>query len=257
MAYTGLVILLLVAFVARANSNTTFTSPGPYKSSQDSSQYPTYKIGQRIDVQWESSNATSFDLYLAMSHPSYYALQLTNQSKSGEFEWTVSLDDIKTSIPKSDDYVLGFGLYSWDRTGRRNPEPVLSEFFNVSAPDNGLSTGAVAGIAVGSTIVGLLVVGGLAFLAWRSFRGLKGFRAWKDSQHVEAGPEISQSQPESLPPQYRPPGAPHEQLVQNSPTALLGHNGSERKSELPGTNVIYGPETRHSLQRHQGVYEAP
>ncbi|KAH7134512.1 hypothetical protein B0J13DRAFT_528618 [Dactylonectria estremocensis] len=237
MAYPGLLTLLIIAFVARAHCNTTFTSPGPFKSSREPSQYPTYKVGQRIDVQWESSNATSFDLWLAISpqllrvatDKARHLIRFLDQSKSYEFEWT-----------------------GWSAEPR-----VLSEFFNVSAPDSSLSTGAVASIAVGSTIGGLLIVGGIAFLAWRSFRGLKGFRAWKDSQHVKTGQEVSQSQQESLPPQYRPLDAPHAQLAQHSPTAALGHNESERKSELPGANTLCGPEAQHTTQRHQEVFEAP
>lgn len=85
---------------------------------------------------------------------------------------------------------------------------------------SGLSTGATAGVAVGATLGGLLVLGGLGFLAWRCLRREKS----------SANPVVVE------------PALP------------------EHKSELPADPYqSYGQEQRHHTQDYgpQPIHEAP
>ncbi|KAF5025399.1 hypothetical protein F66182_2501 [Fusarium sp. NRRL 66182] len=66
-----------------------------------------------------------------------------------------------------------------------------------------LSTGAVAGIAVGATLGGLLVLGGAGFLLWKHFRKGSGATAGGYAPPGELGPG-GQGQP--VQEYYKPPG---------------------------------------------------
>ncbi|EXK76956.1 hypothetical protein FOQG_18314 [Fusarium oxysporum f. sp. raphani 54005] len=70
-------------------------------------------------------------------------------------------------------------------------------------PDSGLSRSAAAGIAVGATLGGLLVLGGVGWLAWKRFaRGEKESNAPNGLQYQQ------QQQPYSLEPKAVLPGNP-------------------------------------------------
>ncbi|KAF7543279.1 hypothetical protein G7Z17_g10872 [Cylindrodendrum hubeiense] len=86
------------------------------------------------------------------------------------------------------------------------------------SPDS-LSTGAVAGIAVGSTLGGILALGGLGFLAWKYFLRKR-----------DSGGQYAPGQ--QVPPE-------------------------ENKHELAGTNWIHPPQGVGRVQGPGGLYEAP
>jgi hypothetical protein len=122
--------------------------------------------------------------------------------------WTVSLDNLITDIPDGEAAVLFFvvsqaGMSQWNadshyfnvsvnattktatatttmtmattslpRTSQTQQSTSTATPSATSAPNagsHGLSKGAIAGIAVGATIVCILVIGGLAFLGWKNF----------------------------------------------------------------------------------------
>ncbi|OBT82059.1 hypothetical protein VE02_09372 [Pseudogymnoascus sp. 03VT05] len=109
-------------------------------------------------------------------------------------------------------------------------------------PYPGPSTGAVAGIAVGATLAGLLVLGGLGFLVWRHFSKKKSTEQYTSGH--QAPPPVEEY--------YKPPVAgrgcnqfsPPPQTLAQDPGGLY---------EVP----------RHPLPRSQGpvgpyeTYEAP
>ncbi|KJK87876.1 hypothetical protein H633G_08296 [Metarhizium anisopliae BRIP 53284] len=199
-------ILFLCALAANAVCKTNFTQPpanGPNANYQDN---PVYQQGQKIDVQWKSDLDT-MDLFVFQQYPAagkgvQFLKKLREGTRSTSLIWTVSLDGLSRNVPRGENAILYFAVLrarSPDRDGG-------SHYFNVSVPDAasttapatqtsdvptmstttpaatdvpassgessspGLSRGGVAGVAVGSTVGGLLLLGGMGLLAWRKMR---------------------------------------------------------------------------------------
>ncbi|KAF4988087.1 hypothetical protein FDECE_15189 [Fusarium decemcellulare] len=102
-----------------------------------------------------------------------------------------------------------------------------------SSSDSGLSTGAVAGIAVGSTIGGLAVLGAFGFMLWRRWR--------KPDAGGSYTPAAPQDQSQMAQPQeyYKPPAAP---------TELAGQ---------PWIHPPNGPHNNNYSNGPGGLHEAP
>ncbi|KAF5678376.1 Crumbs like 3 [Fusarium heterosporum] len=137
-----------------------------------------------------------------------FFLQLRENTTSTSFIWQVSFNGFSTAVNKGEDAVFHFSIFksgtndiyansatfnvtvpqdeetSAASTVEPSPTPTsaVSETTTAAATestteaasdkeeDKGLSTGAVAGIAVGATLGGILVLAGLGFLLWRHFR---------------------------------------------------------------------------------------
>ncbi|KFY17219.1 hypothetical protein V492_00813 [Pseudogymnoascus sp. VKM F-4246] len=72
-----------------------------------------------------------------------------------------------SSSPSSSSPSLSLSLSSPSSSSSSSSSPPPPTLEPEPNPNPGPSTGAVAGIAVGATLAGLLVLGGLGFLAWR------------------------------------------------------------------------------------------
>ncbi|KAF7563902.1 hypothetical protein G7046_g219 [Stylonectria norvegica] len=101
--------------------------------------------------------------------------------------------------------------------------------------DPGLSTGATAGIAVGATIGGIILLAGLGFLAWKRFR-----KAAEESKEEEQ-PSSPKNDIKELPGGGMDHELPGRDVVHESP-----HTGLRRASQEEG--FARSPE---------GLYEAP
>ncbi|KID94097.1 hypothetical protein MAJ_09936, partial [Metarhizium majus ARSEF 297] len=240
---TATFILFLCALAANAVCKTNFTQPpanGPNANYQDN---PVYQQGQKIDVQWKSDLDT-MDLFVFQQYPAagkgvQFLKKLREGTRSTSLIWTVSLDGLSRNVPRGENAILYFAVLrarSPDRDG-------TSHYFNVSVPDAasttasatqtstttsaatdvpshaatpepassgesspGLSRGGVAGVAVGSTVGGLLLLGGMGLLAWRKMRRGKPAEdaAVEDAKPPElAGPAIHEA-----PPGHHPSGTP-------------------------------------------------
>ncbi|KAK5989463.1 hypothetical protein PT974_10984 [Cladobotryum mycophilum] len=201
----------LFTAIAGVYSESSFSQPpaaGPNSIYRDN---PRYKVGQEIDLQW-TSDLEYMDLLLWQQYPSAQQGQvgytsLLSKSRSTSLIWTVDVSKFSTNGSEGQDLVYFLGLY-------KSGSPVFdttSHYFNVSqasavtsssasgtasattppsslptlptpppppppAHRSGLSTGAVAGISIGGTLVGILIAGALVLIIRRSLlkRGIKG-----------------------------------------------------------------------------------
>ncbi|KAH6889648.1 hypothetical protein B0T10DRAFT_38069 [Thelonectria olida] len=196
-------------FWDRAIAETSFSQPpssGPANNFQDN---PTYKVGEKIDLQW-SSNLTSMDLVLWQQYPAksandFYYDYLLRDSRSTSLIWTIDMTGFSSDVAKGQSAIFYLAIYE---AGVTNMD-ASSHYFNVTLDDtatstttaasatksagkpttsaaeaetttassdnsdsgsDGLATGAIAGIAVGATVGGGLLLGALGFLLWRLLR---------------------------------------------------------------------------------------
>ncbi|EFY95532.1 hypothetical protein X797_008203 [Metarhizium robertsii] len=158
-------------------------------------------------------------------------------TRSTSLIWTVSLDGLSRNVPRGENAILYFAVLrarSPDRDG-------TSHYFNVSVPDAasttapatqtsdvptmstttsaatdvpassgesspGLSRGGVAGVAVGSTVGGLLLLGGMGLLAWRKMR--RGRPAEDAAVSDAKPPELAGPAIHEAPAEHRPRSTP-------------------------------------------------
>ncbi|KAK7408870.1 hypothetical protein QQX98_008931 [Neonectria punicea] len=216
-----LLAVALVAFVAGVRADSSFVTPpngGPAGNYQDN---PSYDLGETINVEWQT-NLSSIDIVIWQQYPTSPAssnmVYLIDHTTSTSKKWKVSLDGLLSNVTEGEQAILYLALYE---TGNTNFDATC-HYFNVTIPasvttsattatstseststsqasrasatsasatadsddgsSSGLGTGAVAGIAVGASLGGLLFLGGLAFLAWRHLRKMDSSGAYTQSQ---------------------------------------------------------------------------
>ncbi|KAF7556522.1 hypothetical protein G7Z17_g1312 [Cylindrodendrum hubeiense] len=231
---------------------TNFILPAQLPEYYGYDQNPTYKVGQPIQIAWVSDNVTRFELGVAMAFPGGGYIPLLENTTVTSYNWTVQLENFTDVIQTDDDYVFYFGVGAqtsdeWD---------ALSQTFNVSEPEKeGLSTGQVAGISVGSTIGALLILCGLVFIGLRGSRHIRAFLAWKKTQNNEKTDTTNHT--ENPPPQPQqintsPLSEDIEpiQLPQDSYPAYA-------KSEMTSQHGFYSPELSTPgyirISQHRGL----
>ncbi|CAH0031770.1 unnamed protein product [Clonostachys rhizophaga] len=87
---------------------------------------------------------------------------------------------------------------------------------------SGLSTGAVAGIAVGSTLAGIAIIAACAFFLWRNFQAKK----------LAAAPETPMKKSEPLP-ELGEFGAGNSDAHSQAPPHYVQHQNTPQLNELP------------------------
>lgn len=198
-----------------------------------------YEDGEMIPILW-NTNIKKVDLYIwqFIDAQTNTTAPLIDNGTSPSSDWKAQYD-ISNATKNNEDCIYWFTLMDSKYGGIL----AKSQYVNVSAPKaeetttgssasretssvpkpsskSGLSRGEIAGVAVGATIGGLLVLGGIGWLVWRRRTRRKNNAA-----------------PAELPGHYE--GQPH----------------SDRpKSELPAEPVIFPPERPRSPPR---IYEAP
>jgi hypothetical protein len=118
----------------------------------------------------------------------------------------------------------------------------------------GLSTGAVAGISVGATLGGLALLGGIAFFAWRHYKGKKG-----TSQNPA---EVAANTPLAPHEYYKPethgsPGMGQYPPPSGQYTPSQPSQPSNERSELGDNPWNAPPQGQHRAQSVGGLHEAP
>lgn len=114
-------------------------------------------------------------------------------------------------------------------TGNAESSETTSADSDGDKKDSGLSTGAVAGIAVGATIGGLAVLGAAGFFLWRHFRKTPGDASGQYNTASQQPPPVEEY--------YKPQPAP--------------------TSELPATTWTHGQHPQTNVSGPGGLYEAP
>lgn len=195
--------LLFLALAWKVRCETSFQRPAPvalegyYDVVADNA---IYEVGQSITVEW-TTDLESVDLYLVRFYPSddYWEwmflgewkwsrdgclADLTENSTDTEYPWVVSRTNVTTKgLAHGKANMFYFDI----RIPGNGTTDGQSHDFNVTIPtssttrptqteteaaETGLSAGSVAGVAVGATVGGIAILGGLFFF-WRK-RGGKG-----------------------------------------------------------------------------------
>lgn len=146
-----------------------------------------------------------------------------------------------------------------------------------SDDDSDLSTGAVAGIAVGATLGGIALVGALGFFLWRRRRASKaavtgGNYAPTPQQtpgtayaptHGSVGspyPPSSSAPYGSPPPQmeyYKPPSEGYQPSSGGYQPSEIGGTETMPPTELAGDNRTHAPQMHPNATGPGGLHEAP
>ncbi|KAF5241044.1 hypothetical protein FANTH_9261 [Fusarium anthophilum] len=208
---------------------------------QDMTKNNQYEDGEMIPILW-NTNIKKVDLYIWQfidAETNTTARMEGNNGTSPSTSWKAQYD-ISNATENNEDCIYWFSLMDSEYGGTL----AKSQYVNVSAPkadatttdssasrdtssalepisNSGLSRGEVAGIAVGATIGGLLILGAIGWMVWR-----RRTRRENDPALAELPGNYEQSQPHS----ERP------------------------KSELPAEPVVFPSERPRSPPR---IYEAP
>ncbi|CAH0045398.1 unnamed protein product [Clonostachys solani] len=180
-------------------SRDIFNKPPSGGISGDYRDNPTYQEGQPVEFLWES-DLTYVDIGIFQKYPvpsdntAYYSAYVVRNTSSTSYRWTVAQTLRGASPPEGENSVFWLVMYN---ASERNQMITDSHYFNVSrvptaitttsgsssstsaAPTaatttadsqvsgSGLSAGAIAGIAVGATLAGVLLTAAIAFFFWR------------------------------------------------------------------------------------------
>ncbi|KAF5557281.1 hypothetical protein FNAPI_5494 [Fusarium napiforme] len=236
----GLIFALLTS---RASCFSKFLRPPEQDPDQAVDQDMTknnhYEDGQMIPILWDT-NIKKVDLYIwqFIDAQTNTTARLKDNGTSPSSDWKAQYD-ISNATENNEDCIYWFTLMDSKYGGTL----AKSQYVNVSAPKaeetttassasretssipepspkSGLSRGEIAGVAVGATIGGLLILGGLGWMVWR-----RRTRSKNDGVVAE------------LPGNYE--DQPHAERP---------------KSELPAEPVVFPPERPRSPPR---IYEAP
>ncbi|KAH7125944.1 hypothetical protein EDB81DRAFT_810201 [Dactylonectria macrodidyma] len=200
-------------------------------------QYPA-AIGQgfvrlvdhttRLSIDWEvslegfSTNVSKGEqviLYMGM-----YETGDTNLSATSHyFNVSVPEDVTTTTAATTSATATGTGTSTSDASATTTGSETTSASSEPTSDDSGLSTGAVAGIGVGSAVVGIAALAGLGFFFWKRHR------------RGAAGGQYTQSQQSPPPDEIKT----HE---------LASSGWNHAPPQRPVTGPVTGPT---------GLYEAP
>lgn len=114
---------------------------------------------------------------------------------------TLSSASVTSSLPAASTTAVSTSSTVVSSTGTSTPTT------GADAKNSGLSTGATAGVAVGATLGGLLVLGGLGFLAWRCLR--------RDAKQVMVEPALTEYKPELPVPPHQSNGRQQRNYTQD------------------------------------------
>ncbi|KAF4500080.1 hypothetical protein FAGAP_3742 [Fusarium agapanthi] len=236
--------LIFSLFVSWSSCFTKFLRPPEQDPDQAVDQDMTknnhYEDGEMIPILW-NTNINKVDLYIwqFIDAEKNTTARLEDNGTSPSTGWKAQYD-ISNATENNEDCIYWFSLMDSKYGGTL----AKSQYVNVSAPKAeatttdssasrdtssalepsskpGLSRSEVAGVAVGATIGGLLILGAIGWMVWRRLTRRK-----KDSALAELPGNYEQGQPHS----ERP------------------------KSELPAEPVVFPPGRPRSPPR---IYEAP
>ncbi|KAK1724643.1 uncharacterized protein BDZ83DRAFT_329158 [Colletotrichum acutatum] len=266
------ILLPLLSLLFRDCTGSTFYQPpgsGPAGDFRDNSQYT---LGEIVDLQWETDD-TSIDLYLVQTLPEDEVATILFVGESHTplgWAWNVTFDSfpswhspdlsnvyylhLQPSLPVG---VIGAGVASHYFNITRSAASSVSSsaspssstlWTSVASPTttpsatstseldrDELSTGAVAGIAVGATFVGTLFVVGLA--------GFLFLRRWGNNKKrggEELGAIITANDGNEIHVYKRDVSEPSSELFVES-TRRFGAEGSkpsEMRFEMSGDSVV-------------------
>ncbi|KAF5713680.1 hypothetical protein FGLOB1_3898 [Fusarium globosum] len=206
---------------------------------QDMTKNNHYEDGEMIPILYDT-NIKKVDLYIwqFIDAEKNTTARLENDGTSDSTGWKAQYD-ISNATDNNEDCIYWFSLMDSTYGGTL----AKSQYVNVSAPKaeetttdsptsisspalepgskSGLSRGEIAGVAVGATIGGLLVLGGIGWMVWRM----------RARRKIDAAPA-------ELPGNCAPE-QPHFERP---------------KSELPAEPVVFPSERPRSPPR---IYEAP
>ncbi|KAH7122029.1 hypothetical protein B0J13DRAFT_612284 [Dactylonectria estremocensis] len=263
-------IVLLLSFLPSIYAGINFTSPANWPYSSKLSQNPSYKLGQTIYIEWVSDAYHLFDLVVAAFYTLNHTFLLSNSTKTS-YNWPVTWDNITALDGIGNDYVFQFFL----SPANKDQWDAESQPFNITIdPKEGFSNKAVAGISVGSTLGGLVILGGVVFLAWRGSRHIKDFLAWRSARKTEKAAydtEIPPAQPPHMISTTTAPGDPNHIRTPQDPTPVYSKSVFEgqqhlQSPQLPPTNNVMTeiqsgqnghPSRQHTTQTPGGMYEIP
>ncbi|KAK7229416.1 hypothetical protein V2G26_001586 [Clonostachys chloroleuca] len=220
-----------------ALSRNIFNKPPSGGLSGDYSENPTYQEGQQVEFLWES-DVTYVDIGIFQKYPApsdkYYSAYVVRNTSSTSYRWNMAKTLRGEPPPEGENSI--FWLVMYDASEEK--QITDSHYFNVTrirtttitttntssesssstsaAPTaattttdsqvsgSGLSTGAIAGIAVGATLAGVLVAAAIAFFFWRHIQTAnKGANAHPFASGAGGKPIIDdQHQRTSVPPHY-------------------------------------------------------
>ncbi|KAF5984956.1 Crumbs protein like protein 3 [Fusarium bulbicola] len=258
--------VLLGSFAARVAADTGFITPGGSGSSGWKNN-PTHDVDDSMNVEWntdlEETNLLLWQDYPQAGSGTQFFVQLkvnfggfsteVGDDRDGVFHYSLfksGTNDIvansaafNVTVPK--DETTSASLASTTALPSPSSTGALSETTTTDAAtetttdtssnkdDGGLSTGAVAGVAVGATIGGIALLAGAGFLLWRHFRKGKGATAGGYAPPSEM-PVGAQNQP--VHEYYKPP-------AQQPPAEMAGQP--------------WGHPSQNGYQGHGGLHEAP
>ncbi|KLO91969.1 uncharacterized protein LW94_2667 [Fusarium fujikuroi] len=207
---------------------------------QDMTKNNHYEDGEMIPILY-NTNIKKVDLYIwqFIDAEKNTTARLENDGTSDSTGWKAQYD-ISNATENNEDCIYWFSLMDSKYGGLL----AKSQYVNVSAPKaeetttdssasrdtssafepsskSGLSGSEIAGVAVGATVGGLLILGAMGWMVWR-----RRARRKNDAVLAELPGNYEQDQPHS----ERP------------------------KSELPAEPVVFSPERPRSPPR---IYEAP
>ncbi|KIL95999.1 hypothetical protein FAVG1_00738 [Fusarium avenaceum] len=220
----------------------------------------------------EETNLLLWQDYPAAGGGTQFFLQLRENTTSTSFIWQVSFNGFSTRVNKGEDAVFHFSLFksgtndifansaafnvtvpqdeetsaastvepsptptnsATETTTKSSTETESTTEAAASNKDEGLSTGAVAGIAVGATLGGIAVLAGLGFLLWKHMRKGSGAAAggYAPPSEMATG---AQNQPVQ---EYYKAPEPHQQAP----------------AEMAGQPWVHPPQAGYQ----GGLHEAP
>ncbi|KAH7148778.1 hypothetical protein EDB81DRAFT_474497 [Dactylonectria macrodidyma] len=246
MYFLVLPALFLSTFLLTVRSESQFSRPPNGSPGESFRSNPVYYVGDFLDVRWVS-DLQRMDLWLWRWYPVTSDNWMPNQSlmvneRSTSYLWTVNLDGFPDDIAEGESAILYMLLYdannstaeaathdfnvtrrasrttstsTWAATATTSADPGSSP-----RTDSGLSTGGLVGIAVGSTLCGIAVLGVLGLLAWRR---------WIQKKDYSGG------------------------VYTRSPQVALG----ELKPELPSPDWVHPLQENVTVRGPTGLFEAP
>ncbi|CAH0002406.1 unnamed protein product [Clonostachys byssicola] len=222
--------LWLCSFVLSKN---IFNKPPSGGVSGDYSENPTYQEGQQVDFLWESDvkyvDIGIFQKYPVPADNKHYSAYVVRNTSKTSYRWNMVKILRGESPPEGENSIFWLIMYD------TSTEKLItdSHYFNVSrirttattsttsessastsavptatadsqASGTGLSSGAIAGIAVGATLAGVLVTAAIAFFFWRHLQTAnRGANAHPSASGAGDKPIMDgQHQRMSVPPHY-------------------------------------------------------
>ncbi|KAJ4260448.1 hypothetical protein NW762_007188 [Fusarium torreyae] len=230
------------AFITPGGSGTTDWKNNPSYDVDES-------MNVEWETDLDMTNLILWQDYPAAGGGTQYFMQFKENTTSTSFIWQVSFNGFSTRVKDDEDAVFHFSLFqsgtnnvvansqnfnvtipkddttttsAASTTVEPSPTPTRGASETTTdasaettdagsgSDDSSLSTGAVAGIAVGATLGGILVLGGLGFLLWKHFRKGAGAPTGGYAPPSEM-PTGAQNQP--VQEYYKPPGQPPAEMA--------------------------------------------